>query len=821
MTALHFGHCELDPGTGELRVAGVPAKVGARGFELLRALAEARGQVVTRDTLLERAWRGVVVGDENLKVQVMALRKLLGADAIVTVPGRGYRLGLPMRDTSPAPVPAAGALLGRDDDLQRVRAALGESRLVTLVGPGGIGKTRLAQAVAAAVGGADGSVVAELAPLADDDYLVNALVRALGLPPGSSAAGLEQALRPLDLLLVLDNAEHLLAGVAALAADLLAAAPRLRLLVTSREPLRVAGELPLRLDGLATPDDDEWPSVQASPAATLLLARARAADARVELGPAQAADVAQLCRRLDGIPLALELAAARVPLLGWAGVLERLAEPLALLTRGTRGAPERQQTLRGALAWSHGLLDAAERMALRRLAVFAGGFDLGAAQRLLVDPGDPAAPHAWQVIDLVQSLVDKSLLDVRSTGDQRRLQMADVTRAFAHERLAESGELAAMQRRHAQAVLALFEDAESRYAASPVLAWTRTLMPELANLRAALQWALGSDGNRGDETIAIRLMGASGGFSALAGLLGESGPVLKRLAPRVHGGLDPLVQARFWMAVANRGADPLFSAEETDAALERVIALARAHGLNELLHRALGVRPVLALRLGRTIDTDALAAEMRACEGADWNTLQRRARRNCENFALFQRADWPAYAATQRTELRLQLEAGDDYHAWMVAHRLALAELACGRAAEAVAVMQPAVQAIRAQGFTRHGWQQVAMLSVAQIEAGDAPAADVHEGVRLMRGAGALDWMANHLAEWLLQRGRVQDAAQFAAWAERRRAGRALDALSLAAQARVRDALSARATPAQLEDWRVLGERWDDDAAAQALLAVD
>jgi predicted ATPase/DNA-binding winged helix-turn-helix (wHTH) protein len=821
--ALRFGACELNPATRELRVGGAGVRVGERAFDLLLALAEARGEVVSRDALFDRVWRRSVVGDENLKMQVMALRKLIGAESIVTVPGRGYRLALPLHEPAAA-APAADALFGRDDDLRRLQAAFGTARLVTLAGPGGIGKTRLALAAARASACADGSVVAELAPLADASHLLPTLVRALGLAPGSTQPALLQAMRPLQLLLVLDNAEHLRDAVAALATELLAAAPALRLLVTSQEPLRVDGETVVRLDGLALPASDDVLAVTASPAVALLCARVRAADPRFELRTADAAGAAALCRRLDGIPLAIELAAARVPLLGVGGVLERLAEPLALLTRGTRGAPERQQTLRGALAWSHGLLADAEKRAFRRLSVFTGGFDIALAQQLLVNAtaADPVdALSEWQVLDLVQSLADKSLLELQSVGNTPRLRMAEVTRAFGLERLLESGEHGATQRRHAQAVLARFEDAEASYGATPVLTWTRALMPELANLRAALHWALGDGGQAGDEGVAIRLMGASGGFWALAGLLGESGPLLRRLAPRVDERLDARSRALFWMAVANRGADTAFSADETFDALERVLAISRAAGLDALRHRALGLQPALALRLGRQVDTAAVVAEMRACEGEDWTALQRRPRRNCENFALYQRGDWAAYAATQRDELRLQLEAGDDYHAWFVAHRLALAEMADGNPAEAVAVMQPMVESIVAQGFQRHCWQQVALLAVAHIACGDAPTAAVHQAVRLLRGAGAMDWMGGHLAEWLTQRRRPADAARLLGWLLPRQAGRAVDAQTLAAQARVQARVSGSASATQVQAWQAQGARWTDDDVALTLLGVD
>jgi hypothetical protein len=213
---------------------------------------------------------------------------------------------------------------------------------------------------------------------------------------------------------------------------------------------------------------------------------------------------------------------------------------------------------------------------------------------------------------------------------------------------------------------------------------------------------------------------------------------------------------------------------------------------------------------------------MRACEGADWSSLQRRGRRNCEHFALYQRGDWDAYAETQRQELRLNLEAGEDYHAWLTAHRLALAEIARGRAAEAVALMRPMVEGIRAQGFQRHCWQQIALLVVAQIETGDASAPAVHEAVRLMRGAGAMDWMASHLAEWLTQRGRWADAARLLGWtaAAQAASGRAPDAPSQAAQQRAQRALEAHAGAAPRAAWRDEGARWIDDDVANALLGV-
>jgi len=904
-----FGRYVLQPGRRELLVdGGPPLRLGARAFDILLALAEAGGGVVSREALLERAWPGRAVLDDNLKVQVLALRRLLGSDAVVTVPGHGYRLGWPVT-RGPAPTkaasegtpaspsegevatageavppagpgalavneggrppadatvvgagPSAGAagaaerahasrlgqmsLVGRAAELDDLRKQLVPGALVTVAGPGGIGKTRLALAAAkaaatpAATSGApgtfgpwpDGHAVVELAPLNDPGTLPATVARALALPPVADEAALAAALRPLALLLVLDNAEHLREPVAGLVQALREGAPRLTLLVTSQEPLGLHDEQVMRLGGLAAPAGDAVDEVRASPAAALFESRAAAASAAVSPSSAgagfaidahNAAAVAEICRRLDGTPLALELAAARVPLLGAAGVLERLREPLALLTRGTRGEraqePPRHQTLRAALQWSHGLLEPAEKALWRRLSVFAGSFTLAAAQQVA---GDDEGLDEWAVIDHLEALVAKSLVQVLADGDQRRFRLLETARLFAQECLHEAGEAPATRRRHAEAMRRQFEAADERYAAEPMLPWLQALRPELDNLRAAMQWALGPEG---DEDLALALAGAAGGFWALAGMNAEVGPLLRRLSPRAEDERVPLaVRTRFWLAVANRGGDTRFGWRETYEAAERAVALARQGGLAGLLHRALGHRLPLAQRVGADVDGAATAAEMRALEGPEWNTLQRRARRAAEAFALFQRGDWERFGAAERAELVQLREAGDLYRAWFVAHRVALADTATGRAAEAVSLMQQAVDEIRAHGFMRQCWQQVAMLAMARIETGHAPAAPVHEAVRLMRSAGALAWMGCHLAEWLAQRGRLADAARLLAWVARRHAerGEAPSGHGERSRARTLAALQAAAEPALADTWRAEGEAWDDDDVAAALLAV-
>lgn len=813
-----FGRFLLRSRTRELLADGQPQRLGERAFDILLALVQAEGGPLTREALFDRAWPGRAVLEDNLKVQVMALRRVLGAEVVLTVPGHGYRLGLPVQvlveeaaHEAAAPVP--DALLGRDETLAQLRAHVAPQRLVTLVGPGGIGKTRLALWAAAHGSLADGHAVVELAPLSDARLLPSTVARALALPPGGDMPAIVAALRPLALLLVLDNAEHLREAVADFACAVLAGAPRVALLVTSQEPLGLAAEQVLRIEGLALPADDTPAAVAASPAAALLVARVRAADARFAPGDTEAAALARVCRRLDGIPLALELAAARVPLLGLAGVLQRLDAALALLTRGAHDAPARQQTLRAALQWSHALLDDAQKAVFRRLAVFAGSFDLDAAQAVAAD----ADADAWSVLDPLQALVDKSFVQVLPQGDGRRLRLLEVTRQFAVERLDDAGEAAATRRRHAEAMITRFEDADARHTRTPTLAWLNGLLPELPNLRSAVEWALDSD-----ERLAVRLCAAAGGFWAMTGLHGESGPPLRRLAARVEQLADTATQARFWLAVAVRGGDYAFSWQETHQAAQRAVALARAAGDGALLHRALGRQLPLADRVGAPQDVAATVAEMRALEGPGWSPLQRRARRAAEAFEWYRRGEWARFGEAERREMQLLREAGDPYRAWFAAHGVALAETALGRPEEALQLMRPVADEIRAAGLARHCWQQMAILALAWIETGRAPAAPVQEAVRLMHGAGALPWIGCHLAEWLQQQGRGADAARLLGWLARRHAerGESPGAHGERARDRALAALRAQGAADQLPAWLSEGEAWSDDDVAAALLAV-
>jgi predicted ATPase/DNA-binding winged helix-turn-helix (wHTH) protein len=527
-----FGPFYLAPARRELLAGGVPVVIGQRAFDVLLTLVSRPGQLVTKDELMTAVWPGVVVEENNLQVQISALRKALsaadsGQQYLVTVAGRGYRFVVPVERangasrenfTSPSNgenvAPATNKLpqeltplIGRHTELTDIKTRFATGRLVTLTGAGGIGKTRLAIEAASNIINdyAGGVWLVELASLNDPKLVTSIIADTVGVSLSGYDVALQAlaaALKSKHALLVIDNCEHVISEVARVVETLMRNCPRLSILATSRERLAIPGESVIRVPSLPTPElGTAITAAEARKyaAVQLFIERASALGLPFALTDDNAVGVSSVCRRLDGIPLAIALAVPRLMVMSIKQLERGMDERFCLLAGGSRTALPRQQTLKALIDWSHDLLSPAERLLFARLSVFLGGTTL--ASIISVTASDEL--RSEQVGDLLLSLVEKSLVQADSDGNEPRFSFFESTRHYAREKL---GNVSDMRLRHAKHFAARLAEAATTWERMPTQQWLRLYGADIDNVRGALEWAFAPEG---DDAIGLDLVGQS------------------------------------------------------------------------------------------------------------------------------------------------------------------------------------------------------------------------------------------------------------------------------------------------------------------------
>lgn len=620
-----FGKHRFLPRRQLLICGETPVRVGARALDLLQLLIERQGELVSKSDLLRFAWPDTFVHESNLKVNIAALRRALRQDrnelpCIVNVSGRGYRFAVPARlETSSAEtltglsngqvqnnLPALPSPMGRDDDIATLAAAIGDRGFVTIVGPAGVGKTTLAVAAARQMAPRlpHGVCFVDLAAINDPQLVCAAIASSLGLGTGLAdlRIGIVAALRSANKLLILDNCEHVLQTAALVAEHIRVSVPQVGIIATSREPLRLRSENVYRLPPLRFPPQTgivDSAQAMAFSAIALFVARARDSS-NYHFSDHDAPVISDICRRLDGVPLAIELAASRLKTCDAPTLRQHLDQSFELLNHGPRTAPLRHQALQTTLDWSYRLLSEAEAALLRLLSVFAGLFTIddlhGLASELRAAPND--------IDSCIESLASKSLVSRIFAGGQLQYRLLDVTRTYSRDRLQAQGEHRRACEAHARYLQRLFEQAEAEWAWRPREDWLAIYSPRANDLRKAIDWTFSTSG---DTALGIRLTAAAIPFWDELSSIGESSQRVRMAleAASRDDACDPVIHIKLATAHARSLAFAHRLDPDAESACRESVRLAEASRNTDYHLRSVWALAVLQSFAGRHRDVTA------------------------------------------------------------------------------------------------------------------------------------------------------------------------------------------------------------------------
>ena len=720
MDSWTFGDFVLDLDTHELVRAGTPVSISPKAFQLLGILVENHPKALSKTELQNRLWPSTFVVEKNLTNLVSEIREVLGDDPlhprfIRTVHRFGYAFREPpstesrsshvnpstagVRTAAPAAcrhnlLAPLTNFIGRDQEMAELLRLLASTRLLTLTGAGGCGKTRLALELAANVLDRfpDGVWVVDLAAIWNPSLVTQTVASVLDVREGPNHPIREALLdyvRDRQILLVLDNCEHLIAACAQLAEALLRTALRLRILATSREGLGITGETRWRVPSLSVPEPLQAASAETLPrydAVRLFVERAAAVDPAFTVTGANAFMVAQVCHRLDGIPLAIELAAARVNVLSIEQIDSRLNDRFRLLTRGSRTAVARQRTLKGTVDWSYDLLSDSERQLLRRLSVFAGGWTMEAAEE--VTSCDDIERE--EVLDVLSNLVEKSLVNVdRGIDESRRYRFLETVRQYAWERLLQAGEAECLRNRHLVFFQNLVQRAEPELTRAGQVTWLNRLQREHDNLRLALEWCLAAP-ERGEQS--AELASALCHFWMKRGYFREGQEYLER-ALSAGGHRPSVLRAKALMSL---GSLTFFQGDfvRTRVLLEESATLGRAAGDLSVVGFSLGMMAVTMLELGDIAEGARIATEGQAAGRASATPWVQGPSLACLAYLAMHEGDFDRAGQLHEEALELARRQGEKWGMGITLFDLALLRVVQQRHAQA--------RALCAEGIALH-----------------------------------------------------------------------------------------------------------------------